>query len=139
MGQEVNVALLVENRIRSRNIPVKAIVVIDEVRGFIMVEAMSPHHVDLAVTGIKHVKGKVRGKVNPMELERLLMPKPVIEGLDIGDIIEVVSGPLKGMRAKVIRLDRARQEVTVELLEVPYPLPITINADYVKLIEKVQK
>ena len=34
------------------------------------------------------------------------------------------------------RKDKARQEVTVELLETPYPLPITISADYVKLIEK---
>jgi len=139
MGQEVNVALLVENRARVRKIPLRSIVVVDEVRGFIMIEAPTPHYVDIATSGIKHVKGKIHGKVNISDIERLLMPKPVIESLDVGDIVEVVSGPLKGMRAKIVRLDRTHQEITVELLEVPYPLPITINADYVKLIEKAQK
>lgn len=139
IGQEMNVALLVEGRAKVRKIPIKSILVLEEVRGFIFVEAPSPQFVDRAVVGVKHVRGRVRGKVDSSEIERLIMPKPVIEELDIGDIIEVVSGPLKGMRAKIVRLDRAREEVTVELLEVPYPLPITINADYVKLLEKAKK
>jgi len=136
VGQEMNVALLIESRAKAQKIPIKAVLVIEELRGVVFVEAPAPQYVDRVIYGIKHVKGRIRGKVSLNELERLIIPKPIIEELDIGDIIEIVSGPLRGMRAKIIRLDRARQEVTVELLETPYPLPITISADYVKLIEK---
>lgn len=136
VGQEVNVALLIESRAKAQKIPIKAVVVVEGLRGIVFVEAPAPQFVDKVIYGIKHVKGRIRGKVSLNEIERLIVPKPIIEELNVGDTIEIISGPLRGMRAKIIRLDKARQEVTVELLETPYPLPITISADYVKLIEK---
>ncbi|RLF24303.1 MAG: transcription elongation factor Spt5 [Thermoprotei archaeon] len=139
VGQEKNVALLVASRVFARKIPVRSILVVDGVRGFVFIEAPSPQFVDRAIMGIKHVKGRVKGKVNFADIEKLLFPKPVIEDLDIGDKVEIVSGPFRGMKAKVVRIDRPKQEVTVELLEVPYPLPITVSADYIKLLEKAKK
>jgi transcriptional antiterminator NusG len=60
----------------------------------------------------------------------------MIEELDIGDIVEVVSGPFKGMRAKITRVDQTKEEVVLELLEATFTLPITVHADYVKVVEK---
>jgi transcriptional antiterminator NusG len=51
----------------------------------------------------------------------------------------VIGGPFKGMRAKITRIDKAKAEVTLELLEATFTLPITVHADYVKLIEKAKK
>ncbi|MCX8169815.1 MAG: transcription elongation factor Spt5, partial [Candidatus Methanomethyliaceae archaeon] len=52
------------------------------------------------------------------------------------DRVEIVSGPFKGMQAKVTRVDKAKGEVTLELLEATYTLPITIRAEQVKIISK---
>jgi transcriptional antiterminator NusG len=72
------------------------------------------------------------------EVERYLVVKPVIEELDENDVVEVIGGPFKGMRAKITRVDKTKEEVTLELLEATFTLPITVHADYVKLVEKAK-
>ena len=42
------------------------------------------------------------------------------------------------MRAKITRIDKTKAEVTLELLEATFTLPITVNSDYVKLVEKAK-
>jgi transcription termination/antitermination protein NusG len=81
----------------------------------------------------------VPGVVTFPEVERYIVVKPVIEELDEDDLVEVVGGPFKGMRAKITRVDKAKEDVTLELLEATFTLPITVHADYVKLVEKSQK
>jgi transcriptional antiterminator NusG len=70
------------------------------------------------------------------EIERYIVRKPIIEELNENDIVEVIGGPFKGMRAKITRIDKAKAEVTLELLEATFTLPITVNSDYVKLVRK---
>jgi transcriptional antiterminator NusG len=40
------------------------------------------------------------------------------------------------MRAKITRVEKVKHDVTLELLEATFTLPITVHADYVKLVEK---
>ena len=59
----------------------------------------------------------------------------MITQLDLGDLVEIIGGPFRGMKAKITRVERTKEEVTIELLEVAFTLPITVHADYVKLVE----
>ncbi|MCW3976963.1 MAG: transcription elongation factor Spt5, partial [Candidatus Bathyarchaeota archaeon] len=70
---------------------------------------------------------------------RYIVMKPVIEELDEEDLVEIVGGPFKGMKAKITRIDKAKEEVILELLEATFTLPITVHADYVRLIQKAKK
>jgi transcriptional antiterminator NusG len=72
-------------------------------------------------------------------VERYIVSKPVIEDLNVGDTVEIIGGPFKGMRAKITRTDKVKQDITLELLEATFTLPITVHADYVKLVEKASK
>ncbi|MCS7115075.1 MAG: transcription elongation factor Spt5 [Nitrososphaerota archaeon] len=135
-GQERNVAKFVEARIEMNKIPVKAILVPDTLRGYILIEAESPHFVEQAIAGIKHVRSRVPDFVNFSEVEKYIVRKPVIEELNENDIVEVTGGPFKGMRAKITRIDKTKEEVTLELLEASFVMPITVHSDYVKLVEK---
>ncbi len=50
-------------------------------------------------------------------------------------MVEVVGGPFRGLRAKITDIDKAKEELTIELLEEGFAtLPITVHADYVKLV-----
>ena len=138
-GQELNVALLIERRSSTHSIPVKSIVAPDDVKGYVFVEAAGPHVVDLAVSGLKHVKGYVSGKVEFEDVRKLIQPKSVIEELNLGDIVEIVSGPFRGLKAKVTRIEKHKSEVTLEPLEVTYTLPITIHAAYLRIVSKAAK
>ena len=135
-GQERNVSKLIAGRAEANKIPIKAILVPDSLKGYIFIEAEGPHIVEQAISGIKHVRSRVPGLVSLEEIEKYIVVKPVIEELNIGDLVEVIGGPFRGMRAKITNIDRAKEEVTIELLEASFTLPVTVHADYLKLIKK---
>ena len=135
-GQERNVARLVAAKVEMNKIPVKAILVPEALRGYVFIEAQGPHLVEEAITGVKHVRSRIPGIVSFAEIERYIVKRPVIEELNENDIVEVTGGPFKGMRAKITRIDKTKAEVTLELLEATFTPPITVNSDYVKLVEK---
>lgn len=138
-GQERNVANLITIRVRAAKLPIKTILVPEMLKGYIFVEAEGPHFVEDAIAGIKHVRSRVPGIVNFSEVERYIVIRPVIEELNVDDVVEVVSGPFKSMRAKITRIDKTKSEVVLELLEATFTLPITVHADYVKIVQKAKK
>lgn len=137
-GQERNVAKLITAKIEMNKIPVKAILVPETLRGYVFLEAEGPHFVEEAITGIRHVRSRVPGVVSFSEIERYIIRKPIIEELRENDLVEVTGGPFKGMRAKITRIDKSKKEVTLELLEATFTLPITVHSDYVKIVEKAK-
>lgn len=137
-GQEKNVANLIEVRIVASKLPIKAVLVPETLKGYVFVEAGGPHFVEEAISGIKHVRSRVPGIVNFSEVEKYVVVKPIIEELDEEDIVEIISGPFKGMKAKITRIDKTKSELVLELLEATFTLPITVHADYVKVIEKAK-
>ena len=68
------------------------------------------------------------------DLVEQLNPVPSIQGLDEGDIVEIVDGPFNGYKAKVMRIEPGNQEVTLELLDAKMALPVRLHADYCKKI-----
>jgi transcriptional antiterminator NusG len=136
VGQEKNVAKIIMGRVEVNNVPIKAILIPENLKGYIFIEADGPHFVERAVANIKHVKSRVQGALPLSDIEKYILVKSAINELNINDIVEIVSGPFKGMRAKVTDIDRDREEVTVELLEASFTLPVTVHVDYVKIVSK---
>ena len=138
-GQERNVARLIATKVEMNHIPLKALLVPDTLKGYVFVEADGPHLVEEAIAGLRHVRSRIPGLVSFNEIERYIVRKPVMEDLNEDDVVEITGGPFKGMRAKITRLDKSKGEVTLELLEATFTLPITVHSDYVKLVEKAKK
>ena len=135
-GQERNVARLLAAKIDMEKIPIKSILVPDTLKGYVFIEADGPHLVEEAIVGVRHVRSRIPGLVSFNQIERYIVRKPIIEDLGEDDVVEITGGPFKGMRAKITRIDKAKGEVTLELLEATFTLPITVHSDYVKLVEK---
>jgi len=138
-GQEKNVADMIASKAETNKLPIQAVFVPEMLKGYVFVESEGPHFVEQVITGIKHVRSRVPGLVSFSEVERYIIVKPVIEELNIDDQVEVIGGPFKGMRAKITRIDKTKAEVTLELLEATFTLPITVHADYVRLVERAKK
>jgi transcriptional antiterminator NusG len=137
-GQERNVARLIASKVEMNKLPVKAILVPDVLKGFVFLEADGPHIVDEAISGVRHVRQRVSGLIGFEEIERYIVRKPIIEDLGEDDVVDITGGPFKGMRAKITRIDKSKNEVTLELLEATFTLPITVHSDYVKLVERAK-
>ena len=137
-GQERNVARLITTKVKISKIPIKSLLVPDTLRGYVFIEADGPHLIEEAIAGVRHVRSRIPGLVSFSEIERYLIRKPVLENLFEDDIVEITGGPFKGMRAKITRIDKSKGEVTLELLEATFTLPITVHSDYVKLVQKAR-
>ncbi len=137
-GQERNVARLIASKVEMTHIPIKALLVPDTLKGYVFIEADGPHLIEEAIAGVRHVRSRIPGLISFNEIERYIVRKPVMEDLNEEDVVEITGGPFKGMRAKITRLDKSKGEVTLELLEATFTLPITVHSDYVKLVEKAK-
>jgi len=135
VGQERNVSQMLADKVKVEKLPIAAILAPAELKGYIIVETTTPHSVDDLIRGIKHTRERVQGMVDMSEVDQYLETKPAILGLQVGILVEVVAGPFKGMQAKVIRVDEAKEEVTIEILEASFTLPITVHADYVREVK----
>jgi len=131
-GQEHIVVNLAQNRINSKKIPVRSILLLDSFKGYIIIEAPNSNIAYDALIGVRHVKGQIRGELPYKDIENYLVKKPVVSELSIDDTVEVIAGPFKSMKAKITRVDYEKQEATVLLLDSPYQIPVTVDANYLK-------
>ena len=118
---------------------VKAILVPETLRGYVFIETTEFRDVEIAISGVPHVRGRVGGKVSLEEIDRFLRPPPAAEGISENDVVEIISGPFKGERAKVVRVDAGKEELILELLDSPYTIPVRVHADFAKIVERAEK
>jgi len=121
------------------DIKVVAIIVPDELRGYVLVETPESHaRIEQLVEMIPHARAVVKGETKLEEVAHFLVPKPVVSGIEEGTIVELIAGPFKGEKAVVKRVDMGKEEITVELYESVVPIPITVRGDHVRVVEKVE-
>jgi transcription termination/antitermination protein NusG len=131
-GQEQVVANILQNKINTKKIKILSILVLDNFKGYIIVEAPDSNVAFEALHGVRHVRGQIRGELPFKDIEGYLVKKPVVTELNIDDAVEVIAGPFKAMKAKITRVDYEKQEATVVLLDSPYQIPVTVDANYLK-------
>jgi transcriptional antiterminator NusG len=137
-GQEINVALLIEERIKTNNITdVYSIVVPPNLKGYVIIEATGSHIVRTLISGIRHVRGLAHGLVPKDEIIKMISKKGIIIQFKSGDLVEIVSGPFRGMQAQVVRVEENKGEVVLNILESAFPLQVTLPIDQVKPTKKV--
>ena len=106
-----------------------------EVKGYVFVETMHPDRVNFIAKGIKGYKGSVEGDIKLEEIEHYLTPKPAVTGLELGAFVELIDGPFKGEKAKIMSIDSNKEEVTVQLVESMVPIPVTVRAEAIRMLD----
>ena len=135
-GRENVVIDTVVTHIQHKKIPIKSVFSTEDLRGYVFIEGDELEHIEAATKGVPHIRGMVSKDVKLSELEKFLVPEKRVIKLDIGDVVEVVGGPFKGEKAKITRVDDTKGEITVEMLEAPIPIPVTISSTSVRMHEK---
>ncbi|MFH0836775.1 MAG: transcription elongation factor Spt5 [Candidatus Aenigmatarchaeota archaeon] len=134
-GRENASLSAISTRIQARKIPIKSLFFTDELKGYLFIEGES-EDIENSIKNIPHVRGLISKEVDIKELEKFLIAEKSEIKFEIGDIIEVVGGPFKGEKAKITRMDEAKSEITIELLESVIPIPVTISMSIIRLYEK---
>ncbi len=142
VNQEQAVANMVESAIKEKGKSehgIKAILVPEELKGYVLIEASFSEPIEQIIQSIPHARGLVKGDMGLEEVEHFLTPKPSVTGIIEGSIIEIVSGPFRGERARVKKVDEAHEEITIELFEAMVPIPVTVRGDSVRVLSKEEK
>jgi len=135
-NQERSVANILAQLAQKDHYDIRAILVPDELRGYILVESGDRDELAQAVQMVQHARSLVQGESSIEEVEHFLTPKPTVTGISVDSIVELISGPFKGEKARVKRVDEAHEEITVELFEAMVPIPVTIRGDHVRVLKR---
>lgn len=138
-NQERSVANMMAMVARKEHLDIRAILAPDELKGYVLVESTSPGIVEQAIQTVPHARAVIKGQSSIEEISHFLTPKPTVTGITEGAIIEITSGPFKGERARVKRVDEGHEEITVELFDAVVPIPITIRGDTVRVLRKEEE
>ena len=133
-GQESIVADLLYEKIKKTHAPIDAIVVSPRLKGYLIAEAHDEIEAKRVITNVPHVKGVLHKTMEVAEITDMLASKPAEIALNKGDLVEITGGPFKGEKAKVVKINQEKDEITVELAEVAVPIPVTIKLNSVRAV-----
>ena len=136
VGQERTVADLVVAKARKMKSGVHSVLAPQELRGYVFVEADDVQALERVIKIISYARTMLTDPVPFAEIEHFLTPVSAVAKISEGDIVELVSGPFRGEKAKVTRIDDAKEEITVELFEAMVPIPVTVKGENVRVLKR---
>jgi len=130
---------MISERAEKKNIKVYSVSRPHGLRGYILLEAEDRDSAEEAVYNLPYVKGIIGKTLNYEEIENMI--KPSVEAISIqeGDLVEIIAEPFKKEKAKVLRIDKQKEEVVISLLGAVVPLPVTVKLDNVKVIRREEE
>ncbi|HIP66737.1 MAG TPA: transcription elongation factor Spt5 [Candidatus Nanopusillus sp.] len=138
-GKEELVVELIAHEVKRQKLEIYSIMSIPGLKGYIIIEASNPLEVQRAIHGMRHAKVVLPQEIHPDEIFKFLEEEKKVEEFKRGDIVEILIGAFKGTRAKVLKIDAKKEELTVELLDTPVPLNITVPANGVRIIKREEE
>ena len=125
----------------------------NNMRGYLFVESSALHHVEKLIgrsggrdpsarrgitqTPLKNAKTVLPGEAPLLDILPYLEPKAVTSGIEVGCIVEIVSGAFKGEKARVTSVSETKEEVSMELYEQPIPMTLNMRGDHVRVIDRI--
>ncbi len=106
-----------------------------ELRGYFYLETMHPDRIPFLARSMRNFKGVVQGTIKMEEISDQLTPKPAVAGLELGSFVELVKGPFKGEKARIMSIDQEKEEVTVQFIESAMLIPVKVKAEDIRVIE----
>ena len=123
-------------------------------RGYLFIESSALHHVEKLIgrsggrdpaarrglnqTPLKNAKTVLPGEAPLADILPYLEPKAVTSGIEVGCIVEIVTGAFKGEKARVLSVSESKEEVRMELHEQPIPMTLNMRGDHVRVVERVE-
>ena len=135
-NREDQVMDFVSSNAKKKGLNVYSVIRPHGMRGYIFVEAEKREDAEQAAFNVPYARGVLPNEVAYEEIEHMLEQVKKEVNIKKNDIAEIISGPFKREKCKVTRIDKAKEEVVVELLEAAVPIPITVKIDAIKVIRR---
>jgi len=127
---------MISDRIEKKNLNVFSVLRPHGLRGYVLLESEDRESAEEAVFNLPYVKGIIGKTIGYDEIKNMIEPSIETISIKEGDIVEIIAEPFKKEKAKVLRIDKQKEEVVVSLLGAVVPLPVTIKLDNVKVVRR---
>jgi len=114
---------------------VRAVFSPETVKGYVFAEATSLTKLVDAMRAVPNNRGVIRNPVSPEELSKYFEKEGERIVVNERDTVEIVAGPFKGDQARVVRVVPGKEEIVIEPINVPVPIPITLSIDDIRVLK----
>ena len=127
---------IIADRVEKKDLEVYSISRPHGLRGYILLEAEDRDSAEEAVFNLPYVKGIIGKTISYEEIKSMVEPSVVTVSIKEGDIVEMIGSTFKGEKAKVLRIDKQKEEVVISLLGAAVSFPVSVKIDNVKVIRR---
>ena len=135
-NKEEKAVEMIADRIEKKNLNVFSVLKPHGLKGYILLEAENRESAEESVFNLPYVKGIIGKTIGYEEIKNMIEPSAATTSIKEGDIVEMISEPFKKEKAKVLRINKQKEEVVVSLLGAVVPLPVTVKLDNVKVVRR---
>ena len=135
-NKEERATEMIAERAEKKNINVFSVTRPHGLRGYILLEAEDRESAEEAVFNLPYIKGIIGKTISYEEIKNMVEPSVKAVSIKEGDIVEMIGATFKGEKAKVLRVDKQKEEVVVSLLGAAVAFPVTVKLDNVKVIRR---
>ena len=135
-NKEEKAVEMIAERIEKKNLNVFSVLKPHGLKGYILLEAENRESAEESVFNLPYVKGIIGKTISYEEIKNMIEPSAATSPIKEGDIVEMISEPFKKEKAKVLRINKQKEEVVVSLLGAVVPLPVTVKLDNVKVVRR---
>ena len=127
---------MISERIEKKELNVFSVAKPHGLRGYILLEAEDRESAEEAVFNLPYIKGIIGKTITYEEIKNMIEPTITSISIKDGDIVEMIGQTFKGEKAKVLRIDKQKEEVVVSLLGAVVQFPVIVKLDNVKVIRR---
>ena len=135
-NKEEGVVDTIVDRAVKKNIRIFSVSRPHGLRGYILVEAADRDSAEEAAFDLQYVKGIIGKTLEYEEIKNMIEPSASAVSIKEGDIVEIISDSFKKEKAKVLRINKQKEEVVVNLLGAVVSFPLTLKLDNVRVIRR---
>jgi len=127
---------MIEEKAEKKELNVYSLARPHGLRGYIFLEADERETAEEAAFNLPYVKGIIGKTISYDEIKNMLEPTVAEIHIEKNDIVEIISEPFKKEKAKVLRIDKQKEEAVVSLLGAQVPIPVTVKLDNLRVIRR---
>ena len=130
---------LIAERVEKKHLDVFSVSRPHGLRGYILLEAEERESAEEAVFNLPYIKGIIGQTITYEEIKNMVEPTVTSISIKDGDIVEMIGQTFKGEKAKVLRIDKQKEEVVISLLGAAVQFPVTVKLDNIKVIRREEE
>jgi transcriptional antiterminator NusG len=138
-NKEDKVLEMIKEKVEKKNLGVHSLARPHGLRGYVFLEADEREVAEESAFNLPYVKGILSKTVSYNEIKNMLEPRVTEINIEKNDIVEIISEPFKKEKAKVLRVDKAKGEAVVSLLQAAIPIPVTVKIDNLRVIRREEE